>query len=95
MGNGGAAGGLGVDNSANMVTAALKHEFVKDVMVYAAWAATYNAKYAHYDLGAGGRSVTTDCHDASLPASGDTTSNPHCWAGGHLMGVSLGLNARF
>ncbi len=95
IGNGFTAGGSGVDNSANMVTAALKHEFVKDVTVYAAWAATYNAKYAHYDLGAGGRAVTTDCHDGGLPASGDTTSNPHCWAGGKLMGVSVGLNARF
>jgi predicted porin len=88
-------GGSDVDNRANMITAALKHELVKDVMVYAAWAATYNAQYAHYDLGAGGRAVTTDCHDGGLPASGDTTSNPHCWAGGKLMGVSVGLNARF
>jgi hypothetical protein len=93
--SGGFAGGAGVDNSANLVTAALKHEFVKDVMAYAAWAATYNAKYAHYDLGAGGRAVTTDCHDAGLPASGDITSSPHCWAGGKLMGVSVGLAARF
>ena len=95
VGNGGTAGGAHVDNSADMVTAALKHEFIKDVMVYAAWAGTYNAKYGHYDLGAGGRAVTTDCHDGGLPASGDTTSNPHCWAGGHLQGFSMGLNARF
>jgi len=89
------AGGLGVDNSSNMVTAALKHDFGQDVVLYLAWAATYNHQYAHYDLGAGGRAVTTDCHDGGLPASGDTTSNPHCWAGGKLMGVSMGLNARF
>jgi len=39
--------------------------------------------------------VTTDCHDASLPASGDQTGSPVCWAGGHLQGVSLGLNGKF
>ena len=64
-------------------------------MAYAAWAVTANKPYAHYDLGAGGRAVTTDCHDASLPASGDVFSSPHCWAGGTLMGFSLGLAKSF
>jgi predicted porin len=95
VGNGGAAGGLGVDNSSNMITAALKHELGPHVLAYVAWAGTFNAHYAHYDLGAGGRAVTTDCHDGGLPASGDVTSNPHCWAGGKLMGVSAGLSSSF
>jgi predicted porin len=95
VGNGGMAGGLDADNSANMVTAAIKHSFGHGVLVYLAWAYTINNQFAHYDLGAGGRSLTTDCHDAGLPASGDVNSNPHCWAGGKLMGFSLGMNARF
>jgi predicted porin len=95
VGNGASAGGLDADNSANMITAAVKHGFGHNVLVYLAWAYTINAQYAHYDLGAGGRAVTTDCHDAGLPASGDVNSNPHCWAGGKLMGVSLGLKAGF
>jgi len=95
VGNGGFAGGLDADNSADMITAAIKHNFGHDVLVYLAWAYTINAQYAHFDLGAGGRAVTTDCHDGGLPASGDTTSSPHCWAGGKLMGVSLGMSARF
>ena len=95
IGNGGFAGGLDADNEANMLTAAIKHNFGHDILVYFAWAYTINNQFAHYDLGAGGRGVTTDCHDGGLPASGDTTSSPHCWAGGKLMGFSLGMSARF
>jgi len=95
IGNGATAGGLDADNSANMVTAAIKHNFGHDIQVYLAWAYTHNHQFAHYDLGAGGRAVTTDCHDGGLPASGDVNSNPHCWAGGKLMGFSLGMAARF
>jgi predicted porin len=95
VGNGASAGGLDADNSANMITAAIKYSFGHNVLAYLAWAYTINAQYAHYDLGAGGRAVTTDCHDAGLPASGDVNSSPHCWAGGKLMGVSLGLKAGF
>jgi len=95
VGNGGMAGGLDADNSANMVTAAIKHSFGHGVLVYLAWAYTINNQFAHFDLGAGGRSLTTDCHDAGLPASGDVNSSPHCWAGGKLMGFSLGMRAQF
>ncbi len=57
---------------------------------------TANHQYAHYDLGAGGRGVTTDCHDASNPdTTGTDPANgaPRCWAGGapKLQGVSLGI----
>ena len=87
-------GGRGADNSANMVTAAYRHQIFAGLTAYTAWAATFNGPYGHYDLGAGGRVVTTDCHDAS-DATGGESSNPHCWAGGHLMGVSAGLVRRF
>jgi len=50
-------------------------------------------------LGAGGRAVTTDCHDASDDAAGSSSggesSNPRCWAGGRLMGVSAGMKFQF
>lgn len=95
VGNGGFAGGANVNNSANLLTAAFKHRLARNLTLYVAWALTLNAPYAHYDLGAGGRAVTTDCHDASLPASGDVNADPHCWAGGRLMGASVGLSQQF
>ncbi len=95
IGNGATAGGKGADNSTNMLTAELKHTLGPHVLVYVVWAGQFNHHYAHYDLGAGGRAVTTDCHDGGLPASGDVNSNPHCWAGGHLQGVSAGLSSSF
>jgi len=51
--------------------------------------------------GAGGRGLTTDCHDASQLAAFDPTTGtvsgngPRCWAGGRLQGFSLGMNYRF
>jgi hypothetical protein len=70
----------------------------KQLSFYADFAETLNHSSAHYDLGAGGRGVTTDCHDASNP---DTTgfdpngNGPHCWAGGKLRGVSVGMKYAF
>lgn len=89
------AGGFDPNNEADLVTAALKHQLGPNVVAYLDWALTANHHDAHFDLGAGGRAVTTDCHDGSLPASGDQSSNPHCWAGGKLQGVSVGLNGKF
>jgi predicted porin len=87
------------DNSANMITAAVKYLLTKNLTFYVDWAMTINGPFAHYDLGAGGRAVTTDCHDASDdPAgssSGGESSNPRCWAGGRLMGVSAGMKYQF
>lgn len=89
-----ATAGANVDNTANMFTFALKNKLSRNLTAYFDWAFTANGPAAHFDLGAGGRSVTTDCHDAS-DATGGLTSNPHCWAGGNLMGVSVGLNLKF
>jgi predicted porin len=91
---GDATGGMGANNAANMFTAAYVHKIAKGLTAYIDWAATLNGPYAHYDLGGGGRSVTTDCHDAS-DATGGESSDPHCWAGGHLVGISAGLNRKF
>jgi hypothetical protein len=90
-----ATAGANVDNSANMFTFALKKKLSKNLTAYFDWAHTANGPDAHYDLGAGGRSVTTDCHDASDATGGLAPSNPHCWTGGNLMGVSVGLDLKF
>ena len=94
-------GGLNPDNSANMYTLAWKHLIDRNTTVYAGYAMTKNHPDAHYDLGAGGHGVTTDCHDASQeaafdPTTGGVTGNgPHCFAGGKLQAVSVGVNYRF
>ena len=90
-----ATAGAHVDNTANMFTVALKNQLSKNLLFYVDWAYTANGPAAHYDLGAGGRSVTTDCHDAFDATGGLTGSNPHCWTGGKLMGVSAGMNVKF
>ena len=81
-------------NQADMVTAEWKHKLSDNLIWYNIAAATFNGADAHYDLGAGGRSVTTDCHDAT-GVSGGLTSAPHCWTGTTLVGVSTGLQWRF
>jgi predicted porin len=87
-------GGTGVDNSANMFTAVYKRKIMPGLTFYTNAAATINAPFAHYDLGAGGHGVTTDGHDG-FGAAGGSNSTPHIWAGGHLFGVSTGLNYNF
>ncbi len=95
------ANGIGTtnaDNRAKMWTVAYKHRVDKNLTFYADYAAVINHQFAHYALGPGGRSVTTDCHDASNPDTTGFDPNggaPHCWAGGHIQGISLGVNYRF
>lgn len=81
-------------NQADMLTAAWKHRFSENLIWYTNVAATFNGPDAHYDLGAGGRSVTTDCHDANA-APGGIAANPHCWTGTTIVGVSTGVQWRF
>jgi predicted porin len=85
------------DNAADMLTVAYKHTISPGWLWYIDYAATINGPSAHYDLGAGGRGVTIDCHDAnsSPTAGGGIGSNPHCWTGGLLQGVSTGLRYNF
>lgn len=86
--------GRAMNNQADMYTVAYKHRIGDGLVLYTDWAGTYNDEYAHFDLGAGGRGVTTDCHDASDTA-GNEYSNPHCWTGVHLKAISVGLDKRF
>ncbi|HWZ48624.1 MAG TPA: porin [Herbaspirillum sp.] len=91
-------GGAGAPNGVNMYALAWKHQVDKQFSIYADYALTLNGKDAHYDLGAGGRGVTTDCHDGSNPDTSGFDPNggaPHCWAGGRLQGVSLGMRYTF
>lgn len=87
-------GGRAMNNQASLYTAAYRHRIGEGLEIYFNYAETLNDQYAHFDLGAGGRGVTTDCHDAS-DAAGNQYSNPHCWAGGHLKAFSMGLDRRF
>ncbi len=82
------------DNSANMYTAAWKRKLSENLTWYVNVAATVNGPSAHYDLGAGGRGVTTDCHDAT-GSSGGSLSSPHCFTGTTIMGVSTGAKWTF
>lgn len=94
-------GGADPDNAANMYTAAWRHAFDRSTQFYVAYATTRNHSAAHYDLGAGGHAVTTDCHDSTPLAAYDPTINnvtnagPHCFAGGKLQAVSIGMQYRF
>jgi predicted porin len=83
------------NNQADMVTASYKHRFGENLTWYTAVAATFNGPSAHFDLGAGGRGVTTDCHDANGADGGNVFGNPHCFTGTTLVGVSTGLQWRF
>ncbi|WP_233868145.1 porin [Paraburkholderia adhaesiva] len=78
-------------NAANMFTFLYRHQFDKYLSVYANYAFVINEANAHYALGAGGRSVTYDCHDGSSISQGA----PFCFAGGHPMAVSVGVNYKF
>ena len=82
------------ENSSDMITANYKHKFGSNLTWYTAVAATMNGPAAHFDLGAGGHGVTTDCHSA-FGATGGTNSDPHCWVGPTLAGISTGLQWRF
>jgi predicted porin len=90
-----ATAGAHANNQANLFTTALKYKLTESLSMYSAWALTANGPAAHYDLGAGGRAVTTDCHDASDATGGLVASNPHCWTGGQLMSASVGMIWKF
>ncbi|MFI4922345.1 MAG: porin, partial [Burkholderiales bacterium] len=95
------SGGLAPDNQANMYTGLWNHSFDKFTTWYVDWALTLNHRDAHYDLGAGGRGLTYDCHDGTNLAAFDATTGttsytgPHCWAGNRVEGISTGISYKF
>ncbi|HXM83399.1 MAG TPA: porin [Burkholderiales bacterium] len=74
-----------VDNAANMFALGYKHHFDRQSNWYAVYAHQGNHSGAHYDLGASGHGITTDCHDAA----------GSCFPGGKLAGFSVGLQYNF
>jgi len=98
-------GGANPNNSADMFALNWRHNFDRSTQFYVDWALTKNHTDAHYDLGAGGHGVTTDCHDSTPEAAFDPTANggaggvtnagPHCYAGGRLQAVSVGFKYTF
>ncbi len=84
------------DNSANMYTVAYKHKLDKQLTWYVDGALTLNGTNAHYDIGAGGRGLTTDCHDGTNTVFTDYSgAGPTTWGGCRVMGISTGFNYRF
>ena len=84
------------DDSANMYTIAWKHKFDKQLYWYVDAALTLNDGNAHYDIGAGGRALTTDCHDGTNAIVIDYTSAGNTtWGGCREMGFSTGLDYKF
>ncbi|MGB7543750.1 MAG: porin, partial [Burkholderiales bacterium] len=75
-----------VDNAANMLSLGYKHHFAdKQTTWYAVYARQANHDAAHYDLGASGHGITTDCHDAA----------GNCFAGATVTAVSVGMTYNF
>ena len=55
--------------------------------MYFDWAETINDGNAHYDIGAGGHGIKTDCHDATHEQFIDYSSaGPTTWGGCHELG---------
>jgi predicted porin len=85
-----------LDDTANMYTVAWKHHFDKSLYWYIDAAETINNGNAHYDLGAGGRGLTTDCHDGTNATVIDYTSAGNTtWGGCRVIGFSTGVNYKF
>jgi hypothetical protein len=79
-----------------MFTMAYRHQLDKQLYAYVDFADTVNHGNAHYDIGAGGRGLTTDCHDGTNTVFIDNSgTGPTTWGGCHLVGVSTGVNYKF
>jgi predicted porin len=89
------------DNSTSMFTGMVRHVVDAQVSFYVVYAVQANHGAAHYDLGAGGRAITTDCHDGSQIAAVNgadgsfTAGGPFCYTGGTVQGASAGMTYRF
>jgi predicted porin len=84
------------DDTANMYSLAYKHSLDKSLYWYVDVAETVNNGNAHYDLGAGGHGIKTDCHDGTTTQIIDYTSAGNTtWGGCHPKAVSMGVNYKF
>jgi predicted porin len=84
------------DDEANMYTVSWKHKLDKQLTWYVDAAETINDGNAHYDIGAGGHGIKTDCHDGTNTVFQDFSSaGPTTWGGCHEVGFSTGVNFKF
>jgi hypothetical protein len=85
-----------VADKADMYTVSFKQKIDKQMFWYFNWATTVNHGNAHYDLGAGGRGITTDCHDGThTPVIDYSSYGPTTWGGCHVQALSLGIDYKF
>jgi hypothetical protein len=83
-------------DTADMITAAYRHKLDKNLTLYFDYANTVNHGNVHYDLGAGGRGLVTDCHDGTNTVFTDYSgTGPTTWGGCHIIGASAGLRYTF
>ncbi|HVS26214.1 MAG TPA: porin [Burkholderiales bacterium] len=82
-----------VDNWANMYTIMYKHNFDNRTTWYAVYARQVNSNGAHYDLGASGHGITTDCHDGGASATPGTGGS--CFTGATVQAFSVGMSYNF
>lgn len=84
------------DNQANTYAVSWKHKLDKQLTWYVDAAETINNGNAHYDIGAGGHGIKTDCHDGTFNAVNDYSSaGPTTWGGCHDLGFSTGVTFKF
>jgi predicted porin len=84
------------NNQANMYTVAWTHRIDKQLSWYIDGALTVNDGNAHYDIGAGGHGIKTDCHDGTNTVFTDFSSaGPTTWGGCRELGFSTGLDYKF
>jgi predicted porin len=84
------------DYVANMYTFLYRHRLDKQLTFYFNGAATINDGNAHYDIGAGGHGIKTDCHDGTNTVFQDfSSSGPTTWGGCHDMGFTTGVDYKF
>lgn len=87
---------LAGDNEANSYTISFKHKLDKQLTMYFDAAETVNDGNAHYDIGAGGHGIKTDCHDGTNIVFNDYSSaGPTTWGGCHEVGFSTGVDYKF
>jgi predicted porin len=83
-------------DEANMYAFEYWHKLDKQLTMYFDVAETVNDGNAHYDIGAGGHGIKTDCHDATHEQFIDYSSaGPTTWGGCHPLGVSTGVRYTF
>jgi len=84
------------NNQSNMYTVAWTHKIDKQLTWYLDAAMTANDGNSHFDIGAGGHGVKTDCHDGTNTVFTDFSSaGPTTWGGCRELGFSTGVNFKF